>query len=141
MRTIFYQGENNRLGIIGVLDQNSSIEEIVSKTIPENLEYKVIEGPTNLDSDFLDAYDFINKEAVMNYERAKDIQKNKWRQLRKPILEKLDVEFMKALETGNTQKVQEIGSQKQELRDVTKTPLINNLDDIKNAMPNILLNL
>ena len=138
MKTIFYKEKNNKLGIIGVLDQNASIEDIVSKSIPENSEYKVIDGPTNLNSEFLDAYEFINGEAIINYEKAKEIQKNKWREMRKPILEKLDIEFMKALETGNQQNIQEIANKKQELRDVTKTLLIDNLDTIGSTIPNIL---
>jgi hypothetical protein len=137
MKTVIYPQENNRLAIMAIIDDKQSIEEVVRKSVPENVPYTVVEN-LQLDPDFLDAYEYRDGQAVINYEWAKEIQKNKWRQLRKPILEKLDVEFMKALETGNTNKVQEIGSQKQELRDITKTQLIDNLDDIKNAMPNIL---
>jgi hypothetical protein len=137
MKTVIYPEENNKLSIMAILDEKTPIEETVRKSVPENVPYTVVEN-LQLDPEFLDCYEYRDGQAVINYEWAKEIQKNKWRQLRKPILEKLDVEFMKALETGNNNKVQEIGSQKQELRDVTKTLLIDNLDDIKNAMPNIL---
>jgi len=53
----------------------------------------------------------------INLEKAKEIQKNKLREARKPLLEKLDVDFVKALETGED--TTPIVVQKQALRDVT----------------------
>jgi hypothetical protein len=53
----------------------------------------------------------------INLEKAKEIQKNKLREARKPLLEKLDVGFVKALETGED--TAPIVVQKQALRDVT----------------------
>jgi uncharacterized protein (DUF2267 family) len=53
----------------------------------------------------------------INLEKAKEIQKNKIREVRKPLLEKLDVDFVRALETGSN--LEEIKDQKQALRDVT----------------------
>ena len=53
----------------------------------------------------------------INVDKAKEIQKDKMREVRKPLLEKLDVDFVRALELGND--TEEIKSQKQALRDVT----------------------
>jgi len=53
----------------------------------------------------------------INLEKAKEIQKNKIRQVRKPLLEKLDVDFVRALELGGD--TASIAAQKQALRDVT----------------------
>lgn len=53
----------------------------------------------------------------INLDKAKEIQKDKLREARKPLLEKLDVDFVKALEIdGDTTS---IAAQKQALRDVT----------------------
>ena len=38
---------------------------------------------------------------TINLDKAKEIQKNRWRTARKPILEKLDTQFMGAVETGD----------------------------------------
>ena len=57
----------------------------------------------------------------VNVTTAHEIQKNRWRQARDPILKRLDVEFMRALEQG--QPTAEITAKKQILRDVTNTPL------------------
>lgn len=53
----------------------------------------------------------------INIGKAKEIQKDKIRQVRKPILEKLDVDFVRALEVGGD--TVSIAAQKQALRDVT----------------------
>jgi hypothetical protein len=53
----------------------------------------------------------------INVDKAKEIQKDKMRAVRKPLLEKLDVEFVRALELGTD--TEEIKTQKQALRDVT----------------------
>jgi len=53
----------------------------------------------------------------INVDKAKEIQKDKMREVRKPLLEKLDVEFVRALELGTD--TEEIKTQKQALRDVT----------------------
>jgi hypothetical protein len=53
----------------------------------------------------------------INLDKAKEIQKDKMRMVRKPLLEKLDVDFVRALELGSD--TEEIKTQKQALRDVT----------------------
>ena len=53
----------------------------------------------------------------INVDKAKEIQKGKMRVVRKPLLEKLDVDFVRALELGGD--TASIVAQKQALRDVT----------------------
>jgi len=53
----------------------------------------------------------------IDLEKAKEIQKDKIRRARKPLLEKLDVDFVRALEFGGD--TASIVAQKQALRDVT----------------------
>jgi hypothetical protein len=53
----------------------------------------------------------------INVDKAKEIQKDKLREARKPLLEKLDVDFVRALELGGD--TASIATQKQALRDVT----------------------
>lgn len=59
----------------------------------------------------------VQKMIKINIDKAKEIQKDKIRQVRKPILEKLDVDFVRALEVGGD--TASIAAQKQALRDVT----------------------
>jgi hypothetical protein len=40
----------------------------------------------------------------INIDKAKNIWKDKWREARKPLLNALDVEFVRALESGDIRK-------------------------------------
>ncbi len=77
---------------------------------------------------------------TINIDKAKDIQKDRWRIIRAPMLESLDVEFLKAVESGDVEKQNEIAEKKQELRDVTKTDLseINTIEELKQVWPDCL---
>ncbi len=79
-----------------------------------------------------------NNMITIDINAAKEIWKDKFRAARKPILEKLDVEYMRALEAGNIQKQQELAAIKQALRDVTNISLPDTLEGIKNTWPEIL---
>ena len=77
---------------------------------------------------------------TINLDKAKNIQKNRWREARKPLLIQLDTEFMRAVESGDTVKQQQIAAKKQALRDVTVTDLstITTPEELKNVWPDIL---
>ncbi len=61
----------------------------------------------------------------INVDKAKEIHKDIIRKVRNPLLEQKDVEFMKALEVGDSVKVAEVTAEKQALRDVTA--IVNNV--------------
>lgn len=50
---------------------------------------------------------------------AEELKRNQFRALRKPLLEKLDVEFLRAIESGDTALAASIATKKKVLRDVT----------------------
>lgn len=67
---------------------------------------------------------------VINFEKAKEITKQRLRVERKPLLEEQDIAFQKALEVGES--TESIVSEKQRLRDITKlADQANTLDDLK----------
>ena len=76
----------------------------------------------------------------VNLEKAKEIQKNHWRALRKPLLAALDTEFMLALESEDKAKQKEIKAKKQALRDITKTDLsqVTTPEELKAVWPDVL---
>lgn len=53
----------------------------------------------------------------INVDKAKEIHKDKIRAVRNPLLQAKDVEYMRALESGDTTKVAEVAAEKQALRD------------------------
>jgi len=76
---------------------------------------------------------------IINPDKAKAIWKNKWREARKPILASLDIEFMRAVESGDATKQSEISARKQELRDVTLLPIPGTTpEEIKSVWPEVL---
>lgn len=78
---------------------------------------------------------------VINMEKARFIHKDNLRSIRKPKLEKLDLEFMKAIEQGNIEMQADIRVKKQALRDVTSDPIIEaaqTSEELKSAIPEIL---
>jgi hypothetical protein len=140
MKFIVYAQENNQIAVASVIEElQEVIEDIVYKIVSLNAPYKIVES-LDVDNTFFNAYEFDQSTgAIINMEKAKEIWKNKFRETRKPILEKLDVEYMRALENNDTEKQQEIASRKQQLRDVTAVELPDNLEDLKNTWPSILV--
>ena len=65
---------------------------------------------------------------------AKTLFKDKIREVRKPLLELEDVNYMRALEDGNTAKAKEIADKKKVLRDLpadTKIDSTKDMDELK----------
>ena len=69
----------------------------------------------------------------INLEKALEIHKKKIREKRESVFKDLDIQFMKALEQGNTTLSAEIGAKKQALRDITDIDIsnISTLDELK----------
>jgi hypothetical protein len=65
---------------------------------------------------------------------------NEWRIARKPLLEKLDIEYFVAVENKDEKSQSEIAQKKQELRDVTKHDLsgVENIGQLKEIWPSTL---
>ena len=61
----------------------------------------------------------------VNIAKAKELQKERFRQVRKPLLEALDIDYQRADEAGDASKKTEIATKKQALRDVTNNTALN----------------
>ena len=78
---------------------------------------------------------------TINLTKAKDIAKNNLRTERAPLLASLDVQFMRAVESGNTSLQTAIAGQKQELREITIHSSITDASDVnslKTAMTTLI---
>lgn len=71
---------------------------------------------------------------------AKEIKKKQFRYLRKPLLEQLDVEFIKALENNDFNALNTIKAKKQILRDITTIDMSQHQtpEGLHNFIPDIL---
>lgn len=61
---------------------------------------------------------------TINMEKARDIQRDRIRAERAPLLQQADVAYMRALEAGDGS-VADVREKKQALRDATQSPLID----------------
>ena len=59
---------------------------------------------------------------TVNMDKAREIKKDQIREARKPMLEALDVAYMRAVEAGDTTQQAQIAAEKQTLRDATDDP-------------------
>ena len=108
------------------------------KDVPEGSEYKIVDS-VDIDNEYFNAYEFDSElGAKVNIDKAKAIHLDKFRSARTPLLEKLDISFMRAVEAGNTDLQKEIASKKQALRDITSIELPNTLKGIKATWPEVL---
>lgn len=130
---IFPQADNKLAVIIPTGDVADCI-----KDVPAETPYAIVDSLEGIDNDYFDGFIYEDGTAVADIAACKNIHLDKLRSVRAPKLAKLDVEFMKAVETSNEVKQAEIATKKQELRDVTKIPLPNTLPEIKATWPDIL---
>ena len=134
MKVIVYKNENNRLSVMhpcykdDMTDQEKDeyAEFVKNKDVPKQ------EDGSPTPSWLIDVNDLPSIKSVRNAwninelgqiyfdrDKAIEIKKEQFRFLRKPLLEKLDVEFMRALENGDTSSISIITQKKSILRDIT----------------------
>jgi hypothetical protein len=124
-------------GQVAVVIPTGDVNDAI-KDVPVGVEYKIIES-VDIDNEYFNAYEFdAETGSKINIEKAKAIHLDKFRAARAPKLAKLDIDFMKAVEANDEAKKAEIIAAKQALRDVTLTPLPDDLAGIKATWPEIL---
>ncbi len=113
MKKIVYKTESG----IGVIHPVGSYEDCL-KDIPDGAEYKIIdESELPKDRTFRDAWNFDLKEDIP---KSKEIKKDLLRVVRELLFKQLDIDFMRASELNDTDKINEIVAEKTRLRDITK---------------------
>ena len=142
MQYIIYKQSDGRIGILVPSDEymkSHSIDELVKKDLNNTSDYIVKDSIDDIDLEYSDAYRLSNSIVSIDFNKFKEIHKDKWREARKPLLASLDIEFMKAVESADTDKQAEIATQKQALRDVTNTEINGNTpEEIKSVWPQAL---
>lgn len=110
-----------------------TIEETIAKMQPDTqkeiVSWREIEPKEEYfprDLTFRDAWCDVTPEPKIDIDmpKARNIHRNRLRELRKPKLDALDIESMKAVIAKDEKKTNEIEAKKQVLRDVTIHPAI-----------------
>lgn len=112
--------------------EDSTLSEVINKDLPQGVSYLVVSySDLPEDKNFIDAWevDFSSQEGLsmgitINMEKAREIHRYKMRLARIPLLQELDVEFMRALEAGEDSSL--IENKKNQLRDCTQSISISN---------------
>lgn len=104
----------------------------------QSSESKIYESFQLPEAEFIDAWTI---DATIDLERAKDVWRNKMRSVRNERLKQLDLEWMRAMEIGDTAAAAAVAAQKQELRDITKRDELKyakSLAEVKAFWPAVL---
>lgn len=134
MSLIIYPQQDNKLAvIIPAGDVNDCL-----KDVPAETPYAIVDSLEGIDNDYFDGFIYEDGTAVADIAACKNIHLDKLRSVRAPKLAKLDVDYMKAIEVEDYVTASAVAVKKQELRDVTKTPLPDTLEEIKEVWPSIL---
>ena len=110
--------QNNILVVMSLSDKcGLTVEEIQAKDVPEGVtSYIVDHSSLPTDTDFQNAWVYKDGKVEVDLAKAKEVHREYIRRERKEKLAALDIEFQRALETGDTSAVV---AKKQVLRDAT----------------------
>lgn len=129
------------MNAIAYKNQDGSISFIipaVTADVPAGAESITLNTNQIPDMYFWKAFRIDGDNLTVDIQAAKNVRLDTFREIRKGKLETLDIEAIKALEAGDAVKLADISSKKQALRDVTKLPLPDTLEEIKATLPAIL---
>ena len=110
--------QNNILVVMSLSDKCPlTVEEIQAKDVPDGVtSYIVDHSSLPTDTDFQNAWVYKDGKVEVDLTKAKEVHREYIRRERKEKLAALDIEFQRALETGDTSAVV---AKKQVLRDAT----------------------
>lgn len=135
MKVIAYKDDNGGVTIVypayqsewNQQEQDNFLLFVQNKDVPKlsdgsTRQSWIIDGEETLPTKYVrQAWDITNDgKLYFDMNKGYDVKKDHLRFLRKPFLEKLDIDFMKALEAGDAALMSSIINKKQTLRDITK---------------------
>lgn len=105
---------------------DETIEFILDRVIPSGSDYVFMyDNANNIEHSFTFCYDFNFDDEngttaipIFNVEKGKELFLEQLRYKRNKLFPELDLQYMRALETGNQSVIQEIVAKKQQLRDL-----------------------
>lgn len=140
---IAYKDDNGNLVVIVPAEQaGMSVEEIAKQVVPKGKKYKLIaESEIPKDRQFRAAWKIHGDKLVHDMDIAREIHMDRIRSMRTETFKKLDLEFTRALESGDMDKVKEFGQKRQKLRDIPQTFDLTgaeNVQQLKSLIPSEL---
>ena len=134
MKVIIYKNDDGGMSVIypvyqpewGKIEQDEFLLFVQNKDVPKMIDSStrkswLIEIEETLKLRYLRNAWKVDDNGQIFFDRSKgeELKKEQFRNLRKPLLEKLDIQFMRALEVGDISTIQIVTQKKSELRDIT----------------------
>lgn len=117
MKVLVHNLEHGGVGITTtIMPMAEYIEKFVVGDYLE-IEHDEIPNPK-----YVSAFNLKNSQITIDMAKAKELRKEELRNQRTPKLAELDIQFMRAVEQGDTATQQAVGAKKQALRDITSSP-------------------
>lgn len=111
---------------------------ISAKDVPEGKEFHAIDqSELPAFRDFRNAWKEEGGKVVHDMAKANEIKRDQLREIRKPILEKLDVDYTRADEVKDENTKNVIALKKQALRDVTDFSDFKDITELKDFVPDV----
>ena len=118
MQVIIFKNDNGGVSTC-IPTGELSIEAVLEKDVPKGKGARIVDqNSLPRDNDFYDAWEMDDSSVTVNFDKAKEITKNRLRAERTPLLAAQDVLFQRALESGADTSA--IVAEKNRLRDITK---------------------
>lgn len=136
MKNIAYSLKGNSQAFVAAVINEIEVQNFLKQNNVSSWFY--IQDHKMPDSKFYNAWILDGNAVTVDITKAKEIKYNQFRQARKPLLEQLDVEFMRAVESSNAAKKKSIAAKKQQLRDVTSIELPDDVDELAKFWPDVL---
>lgn len=130
--------------VLGPLTDEAYEAHVLERSIPKDaigVQKMPDDWEPESDRYFRNAWKQNGQAVEIDMPKAREIQKQKLRQARAPLLARLDTDYMRADEVGDAKLKAEITVRKQHLRDITKSPDIaaaSTPDELKLAGRSVL---
>lgn len=142
MKLLYTQSNGVCAIVTPISESGETLEQIIEKAVPAGTPYVQVEDteiPT--DRSYRNAWVVNGDKITVDLAKAKAVHQDKIRVARDPIMKQLDVQYLRAVERGDTAQQTAIARQKQALRDAPADPAIANattIDELRAYWPDEL---
>lgn len=131
MKRFILNRSDGGVSIMSILD-DSKVEDEILKSQFDIISFRELtENEVLPRRDYREAWSDQGKTIEVDLEKAKEVKRQFLRKERVSILNDLDVESIKALESNDSVKLEEVKNEKQRLRDAPSSPAIDNATSLE----------
>lgn len=137
---ILYENDEGGISIVIPVEIDMSVEEVASRSVPIGKSYRIVdECKVPSDRTFRKAW---KPDLSIDMTKALEIKKEHLREMRRPLLQELDISFLRYIESGDLPRAAAVAKQKQALRDITNDARLyqaSSPEELKTCIPDLSL--